>query len=288
MRTRVRVGLVLSSLLACAASGYAQTRPVWEKSYALSGEPVLQLEVGDSDLEVSSCGECRTVHIRIAMEEARLSDYRLEESQSGNTVHFLLKQKSGVHIGWHSRSVKVTVETPAKLTLMARTADGGLRVRGLRGELSLTSSDGGQDLEDLSGNLKIRTSDGGVRLRGGSGTLEARGTDGSQAFAGAFDSLQVSSSDGSVNVELEKGTKLRAASYIESRDGSVSVRVPRELAAEFDVQTRDGGLSSDLPLTTNGYNSKGDSRHAIHGTLNGGGPLFAIRSSDGSVRVGMD
>jgi hypothetical protein len=62
--------------------------------------------------------------------------------------------------------------------------------------------------------------------------------------------------------------------------------VPRELAAEFDIQTRDGRISSDLPLVTNGYDSSG--RHEIRGTLNGGGPLLAIHSSDGSVRLGMD
>jgi hypothetical protein len=36
---------------------------------------------------------------------------------------------------------------------------------------------------------------------------------------------------------------------------------------------------------TSGYNSKSDSGHTMHGTLNGGGPLLSIRSSDGSVRL---
>jgi hypothetical protein len=96
--------------------------------------------------------------------------------------------------------------------------------------------------------------------------------------------VQVSSSDGAVRLELLKG--LTGSSHIESRDGSVTVRVPKNLAAELDVRTHDGGISSDLPLMTNGYNSKGDSGHSIHGTLNGGGPLLSIRSSDGSVRLG--
>jgi hypothetical protein len=63
------------------------------------------------------------------------------------------------------------------------------------------------------------------------------------------------------------------------------VHVPRDLAAEFDVATRDGRISSDLPLTMNGYNSHGGDRHELRGTMNGGGPLLAIQSSDGSVRL---
>jgi hypothetical protein len=288
--TCVRAGVVLSGLLLCAASGYAQGGPVWEKSYSVGAQPTVSLEVSDSNLEIHPCGECRTVHIRVEMEEAKLSDYRLEEGQSGNSVHFLMKEKphAGFHIGWHSGSVKVVVETPANLTLEARTSDGGLRAGGLHGDLTLDSSDGSQDLEDLSGNLKVRTRDGGVHLRGGRGTLEARGSDGSQEISGAFDSLQVESSDGSLSVELLPGTKLHAASRIETRDGSLAVHVPRDLAAEFDVETRDGRISSDLPLTMNGYNSKGGDKHGLRGTMNGGGPLLAIQSSDGGVRLGMD
>jgi Putative adhesin len=288
--TCVRAGVVLSGLLLCGASGYAQGRPVWEKSYPVGAQPTVGLEVSDSNLEIHPCGECRAVHIRVEMEEARLSEYRLEESQSGNTVHFLLKEKShtGFHVGLHSGSVKVVVETPANLTLEARTSDGGLRAGGLHGDLSFDSSDGSQDLEDLSGNLKVRTRDGGVHLRGGRGTLEAQGADGSQEISGAFDSLQVSSSDGSLKVELLPGTRLHASSRITTRDGSLTVRVPRDLAAEFKVETRDGGISSDLPLAMNGYNSRGGDKHELRGTLNGGGSLLAIESSDGSVRLTMN
>jgi hypothetical protein len=284
---RVGAGMVLSGLLVCAASGVAQGRPVWEKSYAVSGQPVLALEVSDSGLAVRSCGECRAVHVRVEMEGATLSDYQLEEGQSGNTIHFSLKEKShiGFHIGMHSQSVKVLVETPANVTLDGRSADGSLSVNGLQGAFNLESSDGSLSVENVSGNLRLRTSDGSLRVRGGSGRLEAQSQNGSQDIAGSFESWQVASSDGSVKLELLEGTKLRGPSRVESRDGSLTMEVPRDLAAEFDMSTRDGGLRSDLPLMSNGYNSRGGG-HSVHGTMNGGGPLVTLRSTDGSVRVG--
>ena len=240
----------------------------------------------DSSLTVKSCGDCRKIHVRIDMEGAKLSDYRVEEYQNGNSVHFSLTERNHAmfHMGWHSTSVKVLVETPAELTLTARTSDGSLSVSGLHGDLNMQTSDGSQELDGLAGSVRARSSDGALKVRGGSGRLEARSADGSLDVSGGFEAVELSSSDGSVKVELLKG--LSGASHIESRDGSVTLRVPKGLAAELDVKTHDGSISSDLPLMTNGYDSHGDSGHSVHGTMNGGGPLLSIRSSDGSVRLG--
>jgi Putative adhesin len=288
MMKPVRMGVVVSGLLLGGAILWAQGSPAWEKSYAVSGQPVLALEVSDSGVTVRSCGECRAVHVKVEMRNVKLSDYVLEESQSGNTIHFSLKERThiGFHIGMRSQSVQVLVETPANVTLQGRSTDGSMSVRGLHGEINLASSDGSLDVEDVSGNLKLRTSDGSLRVGGGRGRLEARSSDGSQDIAGLFESWQVASSDGSLKLELLEGTKLSGPSTVESRDGSLTMEVPRQLAAEFDVRTRDGGLKSDLPLTTSGYDSREEQGHAVHGKMNGGGPLVTVRNSDGSVRVG--
>jgi DUF4097 and DUF4098 domain-containing protein YvlB len=280
------VAFAVSALILSAASVSAQQATVWEKSYNLSGQPALSLEVSDSYLSVHSCGECRTVHVRIDMENSKLADYNLDESQSGNTVRFSLKEKPhiGIHMNWHN-SVKVFVETPANLTLEARSSDGGISAAGLHGDITVTSSDGSQDLDGVSGHLKLRSSDGSLHLRNASGTLEAHSSDGSQDISGTFDTLQVSSSDGSLSVDLLRGSHLSNASTIESRDGSVTMHLPKELALELDISASDGTISSDLPLTLNGYNSKGGSGHTIHGTINGGGPLLTVHSHDGSVRL---
>jgi len=274
----------LTAVLLVAGSAAAQS-PAWEKSYDVSGAPMVTLATSDSALIVRSCGDCRKVHVRVDMQGVSLSDYRVEEYQSGNSVHFSLSERTHgmFHMGWHNSSVKVLVETPAELHLEARTADGSLSVSGVHGDLMLQSSDGSQDLDGLAGNVRARTSDGSLKIRGGSGRLEAKSADGSLDISGGFESVDLTSSDGSMHVELLKG--LSAASRIESRDGSVTLRVPKGLAAELDVKTNDGGISSDLPLMTSGYNSKSDSGHTMHGTLNGGGPLLSIRSSDGSVRL---
>jgi len=59
--------------------------------------------------------DCHEIRIHVELVGQKLSDYRLEEGQSGDEVHFLFKELPhiGVHITWHREQTRVTVETPA-------------------------------------------------------------------------------------------------------------------------------------------------------------------------------
>jgi DUF4097 and DUF4098 domain-containing protein YvlB len=282
----IALNLALSTLLLPAAA-VAQSDTTWDKSYPVSGQPSLFLTTGDSHLNIHACPSCQAIHIHVTAENTSLSRYTLEEDQSGNTIHFSLKEKShmGLHIDWHSSSMRVDVETPANLTLDARSSDGNLTAAGLHGDITIHTSDGSQELTELSGNLKLHSSDGHLRVRNASGTLEARSSDGNQDIAGAFTSLQLHSSDGSITLELAEGSKLSADSRIESSDGSVTLRLPKSFPAELAISTSDGSIQSTLPLVVEGYNSKGNSGHNIRGKFNGGGSLLTIHTSDGSVHL---
>ncbi len=284
----IALNLALSTLCLSTAVAVAQSDTTWDKSYSVTGQPSLYLTTGDSHLNIHACSGCNAVRIHVTAENTSLSRYTLEESQSGNTVHFSLKEKPdmGIHTNWHSsKSVKVDVETPANLTLEARSADGGLTASGLHGDLTIHTSDGGQDLTEVTGNVKLHSSDGSIRVRNASGILEARSSDGSQDISGSFTSLQLHTSDGSITLQLAEGSHLSSDSRIESSDGSVSLRLPKSFPAELAVSTSDGSIQSTLPLTVDGYNSKGNSGHNIRGKFNGGGSLLTIHTSDGSVHL---
>jgi hypothetical protein len=285
MRT-ITLNLALSTLLLTTAAAVAQSDITWDKSYSVSGQPSLFLSTGDSHLNIHACSSCQAIHIHVTSENTSLSRYTLEESQSGNTVHFSLKEKPhmGIRVNWHS-SVHVDVETPANLTLDARSADGNLTASDLHGDLTIHTSDGNQELTGVSGNLKLHSSDGHLHVRNASGTLEARSSDGGQDIVGSFTSLQLHSSDGSIVLELAEGSRLSADSRIESSDGSVTLRVPKSFPADLEVSSSDGSIQSTLPLVVEGYNSKGNSGHNIRGKFNGGGSLLSIHTSDGSVHL---
>lgn len=287
VKSVVFAAVSMLALAAAAPTASAQTQDHWDKTYTVAGQPTLVLTTGDSDLKIKSCGDCQTVRIHVDAQNRKLSDYRLEEDQSGNTIHFLLREKPrmGFHMSWHASSVSVEVETPSILTLHAETADGNLSASGLEGAISLRSSDGHQNIADVSGTLNVQSSDGTVELRNIAGTLDARTSDGNLNVSGKLDGVNIRTSDGSLTLELASGSSLKSDSTLHSSDGNITVRLPKDLAANLDVYSSDGKIDCNLPLTLNEFHSSGDSDHAVRGKLNAGGALFTIHTSDGSVHL---
>jgi DUF4097 and DUF4098 domain-containing protein YvlB len=276
---------VAATALGLTTAAHAQDH--WDKTYTLTGQPTLNLQTGDSNLNIKSCGECQTVQIHVDAQNRKLSDYRLEEDQSGNTIHFSLKEKPhvGFHVTWHESAVSVEVKTPASLTLHAETSDGNLNASGLRGAINLRSSDGHQTMADVSGSLNVQSSDGTVELSDIAGTLDAHTSDGNIKVSGKLDGMNIRTSDGSLTVELASGSSLKSDSTLHSSDGSVTLRLPKDFAANFDISSSDGKVDCNLPLTLDGFHSSDGSNHAVRGKLNAGGPLFTIHTSDGSVHI---
>jgi DUF4097 and DUF4098 domain-containing protein YvlB len=259
----------------------------WSKTYPVIGKPALTLETSDAGVQIHSCGECREIRIHVELEGQKLSDYRLEESQSGNQIHFLMKERDhmGVHITWHKTQTRVMVETPTELTLEAKTSDGSVDLTGLQGEIGLTTGDGSVTLDHVSGKLRVKSGDGHVNITNAAGALDARTSDGNLSVDGAFNALTLHTSDGRLDLNLREGTKLTEASTIQASDGSVTLRVPQNFAANLDVHTSDGHVDCTLPITMDQYQSSGGNGHEVHGRLNGGGTPLSIHTSDGSVKI---
>lgn len=278
-----RSAALIAALTFAAIPAFAQlSGHDWQKSYPVSGSPSLTIETGDTGLAIQPCGECKEIRIQVHATRD-LKEYRLEERQDGDHVFFSFKEKPRVGIfNWNTTGgTKVTVETPAKLDLDAKTADGNLDARGLTGSLQVHSGDGSVTLEDVHGQLRLGSSDGNVTIRRATGTLEARNSDGHMTVDGEFTAVQMHTSDGNLDLTLAPGTKLDAASSIESSDGHVNINMPSTLAADVDISTSDGKIDCNLPLTMDHY----DSSHSIHGRMNGGGVPLSIHTSDGNVRI---
>jgi hypothetical protein len=68
---------------------------------------------------------------------------------------------------------------------------------------------------------------------------------------------------------------------IQTGDGSVRLRIPKNLAADVEAHTGDGSIHFPLPVMIN----SGKSEHNFQGKLNGGGPALVLRTGDGSITV---
>ena len=257
----------------------------WQKSYSVSGKPSLTIGTGDASTEVQPCAGCREVKIRVQWNDRRPEDYNITESQSGDRVNFELKEKQHFHVSFGNRhEPHVMVETPKEMDLEARTSDGGLKVSGIEGSVSLHTSDGSVEIADVSGAIKLVASDGSIKMHNVTGTLESRSSDGNVTIDGKLSGVQVHTSDGSLDLTLAEGSQLTTASRVEASDGNVKIRLPKTLAADLDMHTGDGHLDCQLPLTMNGYDSGGG--HNIRGKLNAGGTALTIHTNDGNVTIG--
>jgi DUF4097 and DUF4098 domain-containing protein YvlB len=273
-------------VLAAGTSAIAQAGE-WQKAYPLSGKASLHLSSGDASVEVRSCGGCRELRVRVDWQGRKPDDFTLTEFQSGNHIEFALKEKPhhGFLFQTNLHNPRIAVDTPAALDLDAHTSDGGLKISGIQGSIELHTSDGAVDVEDVTGTVRLTASDGSIRIHNLTGTLESHSSDGRVTIDGRLFSVQVQTSDGSLELSLYEGSKLTAASRIQSSDGKVTVRLPRTLAADLEVQTSDGQIDCGLPLTMQDYNTAHSKGHQLRGHLNGGGVPLTIHTSDGNVTI---
>jgi hypothetical protein len=171
MKTQCSVALVGLAILSSLTALAQDPDHVWSRVYPVTGMPTLTLETSDAGVAFHPCEDCQEIRIHVEVQGRTLSDYRLEEGRRGDEVHFLFKDLP--HHVWHRQQVRVTVETPAQLTLQAKTSDGNLTLSGLQGDLNLTTGDGNVDLDHVSGNLRIRSGDGRVKVTDAAGSIDA-------------------------------------------------------------------------------------------------------------------
>jgi len=279
--------LVAAVALTSSAAFAQNSDNNWQKVYSVGGSAALTVETGDSGLEIRSCGDCKEIRVHVETNR-KLSEYNLEERQEGDHVFFTFKEKPhmGMHIVWgEGRRTKVSVETPMKLDLEARVADGSLSASNLVGKIQVRAGDGSVALDDIKGDVHLVSSDGSVSLHNAVGTLDARGSDGSMKIDGQFSAVQLETKDGNLDFTLAQGSQLTGESRIKSSDGQVSIRLPQSLSADMDVATGDGHLICTLPLTMDHYNSGESGGHHLHGHLNSGGVPFSIHANDGNVSI---
>jgi DUF4097 and DUF4098 domain-containing protein YvlB len=238
----------------------------WSKTYDLTGKPELRVETHDANVRIESWDQNKVeAHVTTRGWHIGGGGLEIVEHQQGNAVDIELRQPHHAHfsIGIENRRTELEIRMPRSGKVNVHSGDGAVSARGLEGELDFTTGDGRLEIEDVDGSLRAHTSDGSVRV------------------SGRFDVLELRTSDGRVEVEARPGSQLREAWDVRSSDGSVTLRLPGDLAADVALHTSDGSITTNVPIAVEG--SFG--HHDIHGKMNGGGKLLTVHTSDGSVTL---
>jgi DUF4097 and DUF4098 domain-containing protein YvlB len=237
----------------------------WSKTYNISGKPDLRVETSDANIRVTTWDQ-NTIEAKVITTHYKIGEggIRVEERQNGDSVEIDVHYPHhNFNVGWESHKVEVIIQMPREGKVNFRTGDGKIEVAGLKGEMDLHTGDGSINLDGVDGKLHATTGDGHIQA------------------SGRFDELGLKTGDGHVDVRARNGSSLAGNWRLETGDGSVSLEVPGDLAADVDLHTSDGHIDLDMPVTTEGKIRQND----VHGKLNGGGSLLTIRTGDGSIHL---
>jgi hypothetical protein len=258
----VRASLVLLAFTIAVLPARAEE---WSKTYKISGRADLRVESSDANIRVTTWDqnaiEAKVITTRYKIGEGGI---RVEERQTGDAVEIDVRfPHHDFVLGWRSGRVDVILQMPREGKVNLRTGDGKIDVAQLKGDIDLHTGDGSINLDGVDGKLHATTGDGHIQANG------------------RFDELALKTGDGHVDVRAKNGSSLAAGWRLETGDGSVSLEVPGDLAADVDLHTSDGHIDLDLPVQAEGRIRQNE----IHGKLNGGGSLLTIRTGDGSIHL---
>ena len=128
-------------------------------------------------------------------------------------------------------------------------------------DLDLDNTNGAIEVTDVRGSHKIDTTNGHIELARCGGDVEAETT------------------NGGIEAELLDVTPGKSV-RLETTNGRISLAAPPTLAAQIDAANTNGSINTEIPITSTRV-----SRHALRGTINGGGPELRLRTTNGSIEI---
>ncbi|MBN2414081.1 DUF4097 family beta strand repeat protein [candidate division KSB1 bacterium] len=129
-------------------------------------------------------------------------------------------------------------------------------------KIDLNSVNGSVQVVNIGGPAELSTVNGKVVAKQMRSTVEAKTT------------------NGGINVEFDD-LQFTDNMFFHTVNGSINLYVPRNISADVDISTVNGGLHTDFPLTVQGkWGPK-----SIKGTLNGGGKCINLKTVNGSVSL---
>lgn len=258
--TRLFAIVILALLAASPAAA-----DVWTKTYTITGKPDLRVDTSDANINVETWDQ-NTIEARVTTQRYKIGEngIHIEDHQSGDSVEIEVRfPHHGISIDWGQHRVDVEIHMPREGKVNLRTGDGKIELTGLKGEMDLHTGDGSVNLDTVDGKLHGTTGDGRIRANG------------------RFDALDLKTGDGSIEARVAGGSSLNTGWRLETGDGSVTLDVPGDFAADVDLHTSDGHIDLEIPVTTTGSMRE----HEIRGKMNGGGNLLMIHTGDGSIHL---
>jgi hypothetical protein len=251
----VRLGgaLVIAFLAAAGARAEDATQERFEKTYELQGVRKVRLQNVNGAVSIESGGEHLRVvavkSVRRASDADLLKETEIRVTKTGAAIEIetILPKKGSFFPAFlfgraGSAEVSYQVTLPAAIAFEAETVNGRLAASRRTGDLVLSTVNGAVKVEGQDGPLRVNTVNGSVEV----------------SFAGAMRQASLETVNGSVTVTCAKDSSIRCA-----------------------LQTTNGRIQSEFPVTIEGKWGPKEAR----GSINGGRESLAVETVNGDVRL---
>ena len=160
--------------------------------------------------------------------------------------------------------VELRIQLPSGARVRAKTINGPIEVRGVRGSITAHAANGEIEVEGRPREAKLETLSSDIEVRGGAGRVEARAVSGSIEVEGVTEEVTATTMSGSIEVEgggtlrrvdlrtfsgsieLEAALAPDVRAHLETHSGGIRVALPADTSARFDVQTLSGEIENDF------------------------------------------
>ena len=127
--------------------------------------------------------------------------------------------------------------------------------------LRAKSTNGKVVVENVVGDVTATTTNGKVVITNVSGTVNARTTNGS--------------------IKAELAEYLGGDMEFRTTNGGIRFVGPSDIAMDIEARTTNGSIRSDFPIESRGLLSK----KAVSGSINGGGAMLRLKTTNGSISL---
>jgi hypothetical protein len=175
-----------------------------------------------------------------------------------------------------------------KQNVSIETAGGSIRVKQCGGALTASTAGGTIDVGDVGSNASLESAGGGIHVVSAKGWVKANTASGPIRLSNISRGVIAETAAGPIEVEFTAGRGQFTTSQLETAIGDIVIYLPSDLGVtvKAGIEVANGhGIVSDFPglkITSEG-GQYGPREVYAEGSLNGGGPVLKVHTTNGSI-----
>src|SRR5437868_6402061 len=293
--THLRILAIATGAVALGAHDAAAQRAV-ESRHAVTASPSVRISGTFSELRIRGWNKDSVAITGAVPNDARFEGgFLAPAAGSSPGAKFFLEGPAGAPNG------KLELRVPAGARVWAKSGSATIDVEGVTGgldlniiggsvhvigsphELTVESMDGAVSVDGSPSWVRLKTATGDIAFNGGSedaGLTTVSGT--IRVPAGRFDRARIQSVTGAVDFagDVARGGSLD----VDTHGGAIDLRLPRTIAADFDIATVAGTIENALTKRAALPGREGRGQE-IGFTAGGGGARIYVRSFKANIRL---